>query len=165
MGMQTNGDLDIHFDLAWERKEWRVQRAAWILFALILGSALAGVFGPGPISRKEKRAGGLSAKYAGITRCQSPAEIEFNCQSAKAGEELRLQISRSFIDAVENIQFIPEPVEQKSTARGHEYVFKNAGDGAAKVRMHYEPAKFGKAAGTVSLGDGPSLELKQFIWP
>ena len=44
------GDLQIHQDLCQERREWKIQRVGWLLMALMLVAALAGLLGPGPLS-------------------------------------------------------------------------------------------------------------------
>lgn len=48
--MKRVGDLEINQDLAFERRQWPVQRVGWGVGALIIVAALLGVFGSGPLS-------------------------------------------------------------------------------------------------------------------
>jgi hypothetical protein len=46
-----SGDLELDQDLAFERRTWTVERVAWVAMGLMGIAALAGLLGPGPLSK------------------------------------------------------------------------------------------------------------------
>ena len=57
------GDLDIAQDIRSLNRAWKVQRAGWIVIALLLLAALAGLFGSGPVGDAREEAAALRVDY------------------------------------------------------------------------------------------------------
>jgi hypothetical protein len=53
---RVNNEIEVGEDLEFQRKWWRSENFAWILFTLIIVLDLAGLFGRGPIAKAERRA-------------------------------------------------------------------------------------------------------------
>jgi len=66
------GDLEVAENLAFQRRAWKVQRAGWVAMALLVGAALAGLFGGG----KKDELPGSFAFEPGSARLPPSAEEE-----------------------------------------------------------------------------------------
>jgi hypothetical protein len=158
------GDIEVHSDLEHERREWIVQRIAWIIMALVLACAMAGLLGAGFLSKAQIGSDGLRIEYDRFARSQGPSELRIHCKPP-AGETFRLMISRPFIDHIEVEAITPEPKEQTSTREQAEFVFNRGAESEQVVVFRFQPAKFGKISGQIALHGGPAIVLKQFFWP
>src|SRR3712207_4138009 len=52
------GDLEVAEDLTFQRREWAAQRVGWVLLALVIAAALAGLLGRGPLSTTRRESDG-----------------------------------------------------------------------------------------------------------
>lgn len=59
-------------DLTFQRRNWAAERAGWALMAAVVALGLAGLFGPGPLSRPVATAEGMAAGGPGGA---SPARV------------------------------------------------------------------------------------------
>jgi hypothetical protein len=89
------GDLEISQDLAFQRKTWKAERIAWGCIGLIAMSALAGLFGNGPLSRATvgRTEKGFWIEYDRFVRYESPTMLRIHAQGS-GGSEIRLRLSR-----------------------------------------------------------------------
>lgn len=64
------GSLEIHEDLPFQEREWKIQRAAWVFMALVIVLALLGLFSTGPLSSAKEEAadGALTVGYERFIR-------------------------------------------------------------------------------------------------
>jgi hypothetical protein len=160
------GDLDLNYDPAHEEREWIVQRIGWGLMIATGGAALAGLLGPGPLSRREEGKVGeaLYVEYQRFGRCQAPAELKIFCRP-KGQKEFALSFDRPFIEGNEIIEISPEPLE--ASAKGDRYVYRFSGDEGQEqlVVFRLEAAKFGRARSKVTLDGTATVNLRFFYWP
>ena len=52
---RVNDEIEVGEDLEFQRKWWRFENLAWILFTLVIVLDIAGLFGRGPIAKAERR--------------------------------------------------------------------------------------------------------------
>jgi hypothetical protein len=52
---KVNDEVAVGEDLDFQRKWWRFENAAWVVFTLIIILDLSGLFGRGPIASAERR--------------------------------------------------------------------------------------------------------------
>ena len=55
---KVNDEVEVGEDLDFQRKWWRFENFAWVIFSLIIVLDLCGVFGRGPVAKAERRDGG-----------------------------------------------------------------------------------------------------------
>lgn len=83
---KTIGSLQLHEDLAHERREWKLQRVGWALMALALLAAVLGLFGHGPLSETASASadGALTVRHQRFERYQAPSEYDIGALPALA---------------------------------------------------------------------------------
>ena len=99
---KVNDEVAVGEDLDFQRKWWRFENAAWVIFTLIIVLDLAGLFGRGPIAKAERRSadGTIDVKYERIERTDSPSilTVQF-AQSAIQNGKIHLYVSNSLVKA------------------------------------------------------------------
>src|ERR1700721_4299350 len=93
---KVNDEVAVGEDLDFQRKWWRFENAAWVIFALIIVLDLAGLFGRGPIAKAERRSAdsAIDVKYERIERTDSPSIMTINFgPSAITDGKIQLYVS------------------------------------------------------------------------
>src|SRR5688572_16733735 len=103
-------ELDSNEHLQLVRREWKVERVGWMLVMAFVLAGLAGLLGPGPVSRRTLTSNDqrLRVEYYAVAHYQAPAELRIRCVPA-AQEQIRLSFSRSFTDVSRPLGITPEP--------------------------------------------------------
>ena len=163
------GELEIGQDLKFQRRSWGVERAGWVIGALILFAAILGLFGPGPLSKAraasaDKR---LSVEYHKLEHYQAPVHLRVAIAGSVATNgQIHLWINRDYLEAVDMEHIDPEPESVEISADRLVYIFKTPRPPAtSKVLFRFEPNKFGKTLARLGLVDGPELQFTQFYFP
>ena len=101
MSENQKRDLELVQDLALEEREWTIQRIGWLLMALVVVSALLGLFGAGPLSSRviASRDGRFKLEYDRFERYQSPSRLLVQLR-ANGQAKARIWLSRNFIESV-----------------------------------------------------------------
>jgi hypothetical protein len=159
--------MEIAQDLAFQQREWRVQRAAWVVVLLVLIAALAGLFGGGPLSQGKVVSGSLALAYPRFARERAPAalEIEVGADTAVAGE-IPLWLNRAFLDKVDVERIVPEPAAMEAESDRVIYRFAVANPRQpATITFDIQPHEPGRTMGRVGLVDGAEVAFDQVIYP
>ncbi len=153
--------------LAFQKLEWRVQRIAWVVMALIIAATLVGAFGDGALARSRAggAANGLFLRYDRIARHHALTSLDFLIMSPPARGETRLWIARDFLDAQRLLTITPEPSAQDVSGRRIEYVFKTSGGAPFSIRFDVEPNALWSHTGSAGVGDGQPIAFSQFVLP
>lgn len=133
---QVAAGLEVNEDRAWQEKFWTAQRIAWIVMALIILAALAGLTGKGgPFASKTVNLGVATLEYPRITRWQSDEQVTVRL-APSAPETVEIILSREFVEllSVESIE--PEPDKVKATATGHHYTLETTGSGERVIALN-----------------------------
>jgi hypothetical protein len=155
--------IEIEESIDFQRRSWRVQRAAWLAIGLMLGGAVIGLFGLGPLSRARLTIGpGVSLEYHRLARAHAPLELRF--QVAEAGTGLtRLHLSHSLLSQVRVVRIDPEPLKSSADSTGIGYEFRITG--SAPVVFHVEPERPGRVTGHIRTGDTAPIEIPLLVLP
>jgi hypothetical protein len=161
-----NGQLEHagQHHVAQQRREWVLQRAAWVVVGLILAGSLAGAFGKGPLSRRTLHVQGLTLTYDRIVRFQDQIELRVRVEGGASGV-VSLEVGDDYLSHVELKSVVPEPEEQRSRPGVVELRFRPARAGEpVEVSVRVKVEKVGTLKGSVSAGAGV-LRFEQFCLP
>ena len=170
MTYDEKGSLQIAQNLEYQRRAWRRQRVEWVLLALLLVAALLGLFGAGLLSTVAAgdRNAPLWLEYDRFGHAQAESNrLLFHVAPAAASRaQVRLWLSRAYMERVRVHRVEPEPVAVEAAADRYTYVFA-APDLRAPttVTFRFEPDEPGRLHGEAGLDGGPAFEFSQFIYP
>lgn len=165
---QKNVDgLDISEDISFEKKEWTTERIGWTVMIIFVLAALAGLTGPGPLSKALYSGRYISIEYNRFERRQSPTRLVFlpGKQAVTPGT-MKLTINREFIESIEIKGIQPEP--EHTVLMGDEYQYEfNTGSGeeSTKITFLYEADETGKLPLVITLPGKERAQFSQFIFP
>ena len=146
-----------------------LHRVGWTVMALLLLAALAGLMGPGPLSSRTASAGpSLKIQYDRFTRYHSPASLHVTVAPASGADQIRLDLDRRFLEAIELESVTPQPARVELATGGQTYVFDapRLANGDAEIVFHYRPDRTMRSLrGSVGLADGASVAFTQFVYP
>lgn len=156
----------IEEDLAFQQKDWRVQRVGWAGFALVILAGLAGLLGSGPLSNA--RTGGGDApevQYQRFVRHGAQADLTIRTVAASA-EPLRVAISRAYLAAVHLQQVLPTPQRVHHAGSMLVYTFERPEQADnVDVRFVFQPDELGYHEAWISTGTGSAAAIRQFTYP
>jgi hypothetical protein len=165
--MATQGRRpDVDEDLAFQLKDWRVQRAGWAVLTLILAAGLSGLFGPGPLSNATASDGyALHVQYERFVRHGGQTNLTVRLASADPGP-LQVTIGREYLSAFHVRQILPAPVRVQAGDSDLVYTFEGPRQsGPVELKFFLQPESLGSHAGNLSAGPGPAVTLRQFTYP
>lgn len=161
--------LDVGQDLRFQRREWALQRVAWVLIAVAIVAALLGLTGRGPLSQATAGAEGdaLRVAYGRFERLQSPTTLRVLLGAeATGGEQVEIWVEQAYLDGVEIQSIDPEPLEVRTGAERMVYVVGVDEPGQPlSVTFHLQQQALWRRSGRIGLTDGTSLSFGQFVYP
>jgi hypothetical protein len=164
---RVNNEIEVGEDLEFQRKWWRFENFAWILFSLIIVLDLAGLFGRGPIAKAERRTadGTIDVKYERIERTESPSilTIDFGPSAIHDGK-IKLYISESLVKGLGTQRVVPAPLETMIGDGGLTYTF-SASKPPASVDLALQPSGPGIYHFTVGVVNAEPVQARVFVVP
>ena len=160
--------LEVAEDLAFQEKEWKVERAGWIVGLLVLLAALAGLFGSGPLSSAAVEEGPLRVEYHRFIRYQSPEALTIQMDAAQAGDgRVRLWLGREYLSGFEVQKIVPEPDQVQLFADRIVYEFQTPeSEGPLQITVQMKPNRTGTQRGQLgSENTGEGAAFTQFVYP
>ncbi|PVY40190.1 hypothetical protein [Pontibacter virosus] len=162
------GELDIDEDIELESANWKIQRVAWVLMALVVIAALLGFTGDGGIGNFQTlKAGdsaeGLEVEYERFLRRGAPAEIKVKLKPSASDTLTDLHLSKEFHEKLEVDKVVPEPSEVYATEKGITYRFASANQPFA-VTFYLTPNGMGSMPLHFSTSE-KKVAITQFIYP
>lgn len=163
------GELEVGHDLAFQRREWTIQRVGWGVIGLVIVAALAGMTGSGPLSRANagSERDPLRVQFSRFDRIGAPTAIHVEIEGgAVPGEQVAVWLDNAYLDTVQIEQISPEPdsVVVGTDRMTHIFSVEEPGQ-PMEVMFNLRPERFGWRTGKVGLSGGPSLEFRQLVYP
>ena len=161
--------IELEEDLTFQRRQWKIQRAGWILMLRIVLAALAGLLGHGPLSQTTRTdpSGALSVKYYRFEHASALTELQVHVGPEKAKDgKVRLSIDAAYLGRIRMMALSPLPLQVEQRDGRHVYVFACDEHGPLDLTIHYEHEDWGKVEGKIGLADGPeALAISQIVYP
>ena len=158
--------LSIDQDLEFQRRSWRIQRIGRGVIGLLLLAGLLGLFGRGWLARSTLAAPGLEVRHPRFLRLQSPEEIVVRLTDRRPDKStVELWVDESLPEFLEFTEITPAPVSQGVRDGRPTFRFEVGGDAPAVIRLRVNPRGWGSRSGRLGLVGGPSVELKQLVYP
>lgn len=167
--IHRSGKLEIDEDYPFQQRTWKMQRVGWVIMLLLTLAAVSGLFGSGPLSTTiaHDESGKLSLTHQGFARFQAPTQLAVQAQpDDQAAGELRLCLTRTYLEKVEIQHITPPPKTVEAGADRFIFVFRLAPAAPSITVVFYvEPEKFGLLTGRIGVNDHPPLHFTQFVYP
>lgn len=154
-------------DIGLQRRIWRFERVGWAVMGLFILAALAGLFGPGPLSTTEVSQGPLHLEYERFQRHQSPTALKVRIdKSAIAGDSFSLVLNGGFTDEFQIEKIVPMPEQWQLTPEGAKLRFLVGNlESTGTVHLYLKPQGFGSTQAAIGLDGEPPVALQQFVHP
>jgi hypothetical protein len=162
-------DLEVHQDLPFEERNWRIQRLGWSAMGLFVLAGLTGVFGRGPLSSAAVTSPGalLRVEYERLARHGAPSEFRLTVAPAAVGDRtVRLVVSRSFLQGqhVEGVQ--PPPDSTLVSGDTVMFTFRATPGRPVQILFRLTPDEYFMRRAQVGLAGTPErVEFGQFVFP
>lgn len=160
--------LQIDDDMTFHELDWRAERIAWVLMALIVTAALLGLFSTGPLSagRAAHPSGAMEVEYSRFLRLGTPAKMTLRVRpEAASANGFALSLDARFIEAFRIGGITPPPLRSFAAADGMRLEFATSGEAPAIIRLHLEPIRFGWVYPRIAFPGGTDLRLPIFVYP
>ncbi|HKQ11989.1 MAG TPA: hypothetical protein VJT80_01060 [Steroidobacteraceae bacterium] len=154
---------DSESDHRFHRTEWRVQRIGWVLVALFLVLAFAGLFGNGPLSRAHADNGAGRLEYQRFTRFGLSTDLVVT-PAASAHGVIRVEISSDYLEAFRVEHVTPEPAAVRLAGPNIIYEFASGTPGAS-ISFHITPQRLWRRSATITIDGGAPLRISQLTYP
>ena len=159
----------INQDLPFQHRTWRLQRIGWVVIALVILSALLGVFGHGPLSETTVRHPSipLSIDYERFGRYQSTLTVHVHLQGGAAPDgTIGIWFSDDYLSKVHIEQIMPPPETAHISPTGMTCVFRVAQpEQPADIIVDLQAQKIGLISGRIGLDEAHAVHFRQWIYP
>jgi hypothetical protein len=153
--------LEIDEDLAFQQREWFVQRIGTGMLFLFVGAAMLGLTGMGgPLSHADvsDADGALRVEYERFVRRNAPATIKVRLRGGPG--DLRFWVSSSYLEHVRIDTIVPPPQLVLIESDRQVFMIRSATPDVL-VTLELEHLGMGTREAEVGLVDGPSVRLSQ----
>ena len=164
--MKRHGSLEIDEDLPLQKKSWLVERIGWASLFVIMALGAAGLFGGGPLSKRQVSSQRISLEYEYFTRNKSPFALNLTIKrDPNEGEHAAVWVSMDYLKEVEIVGVMPEPEKVEARQDRHVHFLRWAPDATEmKVLVTAEKDAGGKIGGRIGIGSD-SVEISQVVYP
>ena len=150
-------------------REWKFQRIAWVLWALIVVAAGLGLLGPGPLSTTTavSEDGQLTVEFERFVRTSNSTVFGVKLERVtQADKDVQLTLKTEDATDLKLISIVPDPQVQSLANNGVQYTFavaKQADDSTVRFRIEHE--RFGRCSSVLSLAGGSEVRIVQYVFP
>jgi hypothetical protein len=160
---------DFGQDLDFQRREWAAQRVGWIVLALLIVAALAGLLGDGPLSRTQAAShdGALRLQFDRFARVGATTMLRLRFRPAHNGDgNHRIWLQGGYQEATRIREVSPTPDHVEDDRGRVVYVFRAfQPERSTEVAFYVQPRNPGLQSGRIGVVDGASVAFRQFIYP
>lgn len=152
-----------------QRREWAIQRALWVVLAIVVAAAAAGLVGTGPLSwtTAEASDGSVEVEYDRFLRYDAKSTMSVSISpDAVQGGKATLYLSRELVDQWKVEAVTPTPGTESSSEEWVIYEYDVLGETPPRIELHYRGGGLGRHEGVIRAGDdGTPVDIWQWIHP
>ncbi|HYO81659.1 MAG TPA: hypothetical protein VES20_09675 [Bryobacteraceae bacterium] len=151
-----------------ERKWHRFEMVVWVLLTLVLGCAVAGLLGGGPVARTTVLSGDglLTVSFDRVIRTHSNYEVEVICERPSTGRgEVRLALGGALLKETPFQTTMPSPAAVQAGNKWTKLTFRTEANEPARITIVQRGQSPGAATWTVALEGGSSVTATQIVLP
>ena len=161
-------DLGFEQDLPFQFQAWRLQRAGWVVLALVLGGASIGLFGHGMLADATvlDPSGTLRVDYQRFLRYDELTRVTLSLSGIpNTSGTILVQFHDRYCDDVTVQQVMPTPAKTTRTAEGIAFeFFVDQGDPAV-LRFSVSAQTMGPVTGLVRANDRDWVRFTHYVYP
>ena len=147
-----------------QERYWKAERAAWLVFGLIVVAALVGLTGSGGFfASSTLRQGEIQVEYPQIGRWQTSDELTIRL--GEGARERRIGFSQSFFERFQIEDVRPEPLEMIAGPDHQTLIVKTETGAGATVHFQLRPSHPGFARYTLTIDDAPPIAVTSIVLP
>lgn len=161
----VNG-LQLERHATFQRREWRLQRIGWCLWAGLIAAALLGLIGNGPLSSSNASTndGSLTIQYDRFLRRHDPSVLTLTIRPSGDGQA-KVRIASKYVQNLQIERIIPEPMQTIADGDYLALVFASAAEGSAVISLYYMAEQIGTLDAEIQAESGASVRFWQFAYP
>jgi hypothetical protein len=147
-----------------QRREWKVERAGWLVMGMLLAAGLAGLFGGGPLAHASVSSGPATLEFDRLVRHSVLTRLRLTVGTDQVSNgRVLVSLDWKYLDAVNLRDVTPEPVATLSSPERVAWEF-DADPAGNTIVFEVEPRQSGTQEGHVKVG-GTELTFTQFVYP
>jgi hypothetical protein len=154
----------VNEDMGFQRRSWTVERAGWIVLAVIAIAGLAGLFGNGPASWRTARLGELTVSYEQFQRATRASAFVFTARAGADGE-LKLHLGAPFQRNFEFVSIQPQPVRSRTAPDGLTLTFSAEAGAPARVVIWARSRHYGLNTIAAALDGAAPAPIWVMVYP
>ena len=150
-----------------QEREWRFERAGWILIVVLLAAGLAGVFGDGPFAHAVTAANGrASLRYDRVVHFGATTRLSLTLIPSHPDDSVTtVWLDRAYLDKVDVERVVPQPAEMPADDRAVAYRFTRLRSGRPlQVDFSITPTSPGVRDLQIRTADD-TLTMRQLVLP
>ena len=165
---KVNGELEVGFDEAFEKRWRRAEQAGRIVMVVFVVASLIGLLGRGPYSHQTKKLDDLSlaVDFEPVARSQTGTQVTFHLKNSTDQPTLNLFIGSKMIEPMGLQRILPQPVTTQAVPGGLLLAIAvppQTGD--ASLRLVLMPVDIGRTELVARLQGHASLHWTQVVVP
>jgi hypothetical protein len=161
--------LELDDDDRFQRWDWIVQRVGWAVWLAIIAAAMAGFLGSGPASNAVARSSddSLQLSFNRYAHHHAVTPIRIEVLGIAPGQgRVEIDLSASFMDAIQLHRVQPEPVRMVSLGDRTRLVFaSDAQNAVGTINLFLEYEDIGRVEGAIGLKGRPPVVVKTLVYP
>jgi hypothetical protein len=151
--------------LPFQRREWLWQRIGWVAMALVIIAGALGLFGDGPLARRELSNAALRVEYDALLHRDAQTTWVMTPLTPPRDGRFRLTLDANWARHFRIDDIEPRPRSTELSGGRWAYEFRAQDGRATPILFHVEPRSPGRFRGSVQLDGAPPIALTQFVYP
>ncbi len=149
-----------------QRREWKIERAGWLVIAGVLLAGMLGGLGGGPIAHAARTAGAAHLDFDRLVRHGVATDLRLVIgPEAAVNGQIQVALDWEYLAAMQIRDILPAPLRSRSVEGRLLLEFAATAGAATPVVLELEPHAAGRHTGYLTVGDGPALEFAQIVYP